>query len=173
MTLLHHITPSDCSFDSVQLSGIHMTPYCSLSAALTRLFLGKINSRSLVARSILLSLLFHCHVLHNLSRAGSLNMRLIFLLSPCVYVLQPCFGGPDSSPCKVWPKYATNQKSNVAIHNQLKAWLINETAIMVSQIGNNLSSVNFWSVTLARDQAIQLRASDHVSHPGMFDADKP
>ena len=91
-------------------------------------------------------------------------MRLIIFLSLSVFVHWPCNGEPYSNPYNIWPKVATNKTGNIAIHNRLKTWLTNESAITTSQIGGDLSSVNYWFVTLTGNQVTQSEALDNVSH---------
>ncbi|KAL6712711.1 hypothetical protein ACLMJK_009733 [Lecanora helva] len=73
------------------------------------------------------------------------------------------FGDSSKSQYEVWPKDATDQKSNVVTSSQLRNWTDNGNPIIISQAGIDLSSVNYWSTYLTEDQACQLKSLDTVA----------
>lgn len=69
---------------------------------------------------------------------------------------------PSTSQFYVWPANDTDPKTNNAILSQLKSWVVDDETISISQIGKDLSSVNFYLVGLTEDQATQLNETSTV-----------
>ena len=69
---------------------------------------------------------------------------------------------PWTSQFYVLPKVSTDQKSNNDILTQLKQWAVDDETISISQIGTDLSFVNFWLVGLTDDQSTQLNQTSTV-----------